>query len=30
MIASSGYYNYKEGKVSNLKLNAIANLKIGE
>lgn len=30
MIASSGYYNYKANKFSNLKLNAIANLKIGE
>ena len=28
MIASAGYYNYKEGKISDLKLNAIPNLKI--
>lgn len=30
MIASAGYYNYLEGKISDLKLNAIPNLKIGE
>lgn len=30
MIASSGYYNYINGKISNLELNAIPNLKIGE
>lgn len=30
MIASAGYYNYINGKVSNLELNAIPNLKIGE
>ena len=29
MIASAGYYNYIEGKISDLKLNAIPNLKIG-
>ena len=29
MIASAGYYNYKAGKISDLKLNAIPNLKIG-
>ena len=29
MIASAGYYNYMEGKTSDLKLNAIPNLKIG-
>ena len=29
MIASAGYYNYLSGKVSDLKLNAIPNLKIG-
>ena len=28
MIASAGYYNYKEGKTSDLTLNAIPNLKI--
>ncbi len=30
MIASAAYYNYKLGKVSDLRLNAIPNLKIGE
>lgn len=30
MIASAAYYNYKVGKVSDLRLNAIPNLKIGE
>lgn len=30
MIASAGYYNYINGKVSDLELNAIPNLKIGE
>ena len=30
MIASAGYYNYLEGKISDLKLNAIPNLKIGD
>jgi len=29
MIASAGYYNFIEGKISDLKLNAIPNLKIG-
>ena len=29
MIASAGYYNFLEGKTSDLKLNAIPNLKIG-
>ena len=29
MIASAGYYNYLEGKTSDLTLNAIPNLKIG-
>ena len=29
MIASAGYYNYLEGKISDLKLNALPNLKIG-
>lgn len=28
MIASAGYYNYKKGKVADLTLNAIPNLKI--
>ena len=30
MIASAGYYNNINGKISNLELNAIPNLKIGE
>ena len=30
MIASAGYYNYIEGKRSDLKLNAVPNLKLGE
>ena len=30
MIASAGYYNYIKGKRSDLKLNAIPNLKLGE
>lgn len=30
MIASAGYYNYINGKTSDLYLNAIPNLKIGE
>ncbi len=30
MIASAGYYNYIEGKQSNLNMNAIPNLKLGE
>lgn len=29
MIASAGYYNYINGKVSSLNLNAVPNLKIG-
>lgn len=29
MIASAGYYNYLEGNISNLDLNAVPNLKIG-
>lgn len=29
MIASAGYYNFLEGKISDLRLNAIPNLKIG-
>lgn len=29
MIASAGYYNYKENKISSLNLNAVPNLKIG-
>lgn len=28
MIASAGYYNYLNGKISDLKLNAVPNLKI--
>lgn len=28
MIASAGYYNFLEGKTSDLKLNAVANLKL--
>ena len=28
MIASAGYYNYISGKISNLSLNAIPNLKL--
>lgn len=28
MIACAGYYNYKKGIISDLKLNAIPNLKI--
>jgi len=28
MIAGSGYYNYKNGKIADLKLNAIPNLKL--
>jgi N6-L-threonylcarbamoyladenine synthase len=28
MIASAGYYNYLDGKIADLKLNAIPNLKI--
>ena len=30
MIAAAGYYNYIDGKRSNLQLNAIPNLKLGE
>lgn len=30
MIASAAYYNYLSGKISNLELNAVPNLKIGE
>ena len=30
MIASAGYYNFIAGKTSDLKLNAVPNLKIGE
>lgn len=30
MIASAGYYNYIVGKKSDMTLNAIPNLKIGE
>ncbi|MCI8832921.1 MAG: tRNA (adenosine(37)-N6)-threonylcarbamoyltransferase complex transferase subunit TsaD [Clostridia bacterium] len=30
MIASAGYYNFLSGKISNLDLNAVPNLKIGE
>ena len=30
MIASAAYYNYINGKISDLTLNAIPNLKIGE
>lgn len=30
MIAASGYFNYKEGKLSDLTLNAVPNLKIGD
>ena len=29
MIASAGYYNYIEDKISELNLNAIPNLKLG-
>lgn len=29
MIASAGYYNYLEGKTSDLTLNAVPNLKLG-
>ena len=28
MIASSGYYNFINGKISDLKLNAVPNLKL--
>ena len=30
MIASAGYYNYIKGKKSDLRLNAVPNLKLGE
>ena len=30
MIASSGYYNFINGKISDLTLNAVPNIKIGE
>ena len=30
MIASAGYYNFINGKISDLTLNAVPNLKIGE
>ena len=30
MIASSGYYHFIKGERSDLKLNAIPNLKLGE
>lgn len=30
MIGCSGYYNMKNGEISNMKLNAVPNLKIGE
>lgn len=30
MIASAGYYNYIKGKKSDLTLNAVPNLKLGE
>jgi len=30
MIASAGYYNFINGKIADLKLNAIPNLKTGE
>lgn len=30
MIGCAGYYNYLEGNISNLKLNAIPNLKLGQ
>lgn len=30
MIASAGYYNFMEGKIGNLNLNAVPNLKLGE
>ena len=28
MIASAGYYNFIDGKISNLDLNAVPNLKL--
>ncbi len=30
MIAAAGYFNYIKGKRSNLTLNAVPNLKLGE
>jgi hypothetical protein len=30
MIASAGYYNYMDGKRSDLTLNGVANLKLGD
>ena len=30
MIASAGYFNFMEGKLGNLNLNAVPNLKLGE
>jgi N6-L-threonylcarbamoyladenine synthase len=30
MIASAGYYNFINGKIADLTLNAVPNLKIGE
>ena len=30
MIASAGYYNYIDGKLSDLTLNAVPNLKLGD
>ena len=30
MIASAGYYTYFSGKESNMELNAVPNLKLGE
>lgn len=30
MIASAGYYRYINGDISDLTLNAVPNLKIGE
>ena len=30
MIASAGYYNYIQGDKSDLTLNAVPNLKLGE
>lgn len=29
MIAAAGYYDYKQGKISQLDLNAVPNLKLG-
>ena len=30
MIGAAAYYNYLDGKISGLDLNAVPNLKIGE